>query len=114
MVFAGAAAWQRVRRQRLTTPPNGGTEIVPDFGLDQQFLEHLDDAQILFGRALHVATAPFFGDNRFSFVASDLAMRLLHVAFVAHNDDGHAVATDVNNLYRVECGARGKRKKAFV
>lgn len=86
----------------MAASANGGTQIVADFRLDQQFLEDFDDAAILFGRALDVAAAPFLGDDRFGLVAGDLALRFVDVALVPHNNDGHAVATNVEDLFKKE------------
>lgn len=85
-----------VCRQGLTSSTYSWTKIVSNLSLDQQLLKHFDDANIVFGRTLHISTSPFLQYHSFCYVTGYLAIG--NVTLIAYNHDGDPVTAGIQNL----------------
>lgn len=94
VIFGG-----RIRWQWLASAPHGRTQIVADIRLNQQFLEHFDDLDILLRRAFDVTALPFLDSNLFCHFTLHLAFVVRHIDFIANNHNRYTKTPGCNNLH---------------
>ena len=110
VVFAQLFMRRVERRKWPAAPADGWTEQQVDACLDEQFLEDIDDVQVVLGRRFYVAVLPVDVHHTLRRLLADSASLHRYVALVANDDDRHvSSALRRQDLVARACNALERR-----